>query len=104
MPHGSNICLLILSFFTSNFLHSPCEMWKDKLWRNLGQNFSSQRLWKGFKVSTPLCGQKFADALKHSQVIHINFPYDDCYYLISCKYIYIFIVNKERKIPHALYL
>lgn len=104
MPHGSNICLLILSFFTSNFLHNPCEMWKDKLWRKLGQNFSSQRLWKGFKVSTPLCGQKFADALKHSQVIHINFPYDDCYYLISCKYIYIFIVNKERKIPHALYL
>ena len=92
------------SFFTPKFLHNPCEMWKDNLWRFLGENFSSQRLWKERKVSTSRCGQNSAASLKHSQVIHINFLYDDCYYLISCKYIYIFIVFKERKNPHALYL
>ncbi len=63
-----------------NFIHTPCEMWKEFLWNFGGPKFSSHPLWMDLFFSTPGCGEKTALLLNSFQVIHIIFYYDSCYY------------------------
>ena len=42
--------------------------------------------------------------LEKKRVFHINFLYCSCYYKIYERYIYLFILFKERKFSYALYL
>ena len=68
------------------------------------EKFGFLGLWKEEKLSTQGCGKKEGIHLEKIGVIHINFPYCDCYYQ---KYIWIYIsisYSRERKFFHALYL
>ncbi len=79
-------------------------MWKDNLWKKWGEKIPSQGLWKEQSLSTLGCGKKTPPRLEKKRVFHINFPYCSCYYKIYERYIYLFILFKERKFSHALYL